>query len=145
MSAKLGSRPSKGANICFYFLSIPRTRDEDARGMTSIVEPDADDSLFGVRRDAAYAMTLVAADVIQSVYPLQNYEIFPHLNVEDNIGFGIRKSGLSKLEIAQKIEEILELIKLQGMENVVRMSCSADKGRELCWRGHWSNNPKCCC
>ena len=34
-------------------LGIPRTRDEDAYGMTSIVEPDADGSLFGVRRDIA--------------------------------------------------------------------------------------------
>ena len=44
----------------------------------------------------------------------QSYAIFPHLNVEDNIGFGMRKSGLSKSEIAQKIEEMLELIKLPG-------------------------------
>ena len=44
----------------------------------------------------------------------QNYAIFPHLNVEDNIGFGMRKSGLPKQEIAQKIEEMLELIKLPG-------------------------------
>lgn len=44
----------------------------------------------------------------------QNYAIFPHLNVEDNIGFGMRKSGLPKQEVAQKIEEMLELIKLPG-------------------------------
>lgn len=77
-------------------------------------------------------MTLVAADVIQSVYPLQIYEIFSHLNVEDNIGFGIRKSGLSKPGFTQKIEEIQELIKLLGMENAVPPGCPAGKGKELC-------------
>jgi len=44
----------------------------------------------------------------------QNYAIFPHLNVESNIAFGMRKSGLSKQELAEKIKEMLELIKLPG-------------------------------
>ncbi len=44
----------------------------------------------------------------------QNYAIFPHLNVARNIAFGMRKSGLSKQDLAAKIEEMLELIKLPG-------------------------------
>lgn len=44
----------------------------------------------------------------------QNYAIFPHLNVGQNIAFGLRKSGLSKAEINSKVEEMLELIKLPG-------------------------------
>ena len=44
----------------------------------------------------------------------QNYAIFPHLNVASNIAFGMRKSGLSKLELAQRIDEMLELIRLPG-------------------------------
>ena len=44
----------------------------------------------------------------------QNYAIFPHLNVSSNIAFGMRKSGLSKRELAQRIEEMLELIRLPG-------------------------------
>ena len=46
----------------------------------------------------------------------QNYAIFPHLDVRGNISFGLRKSGLSKAEINTKVEEMLELIKLQGYE-----------------------------
>ena len=44
----------------------------------------------------------------------QNYAIFPHLNVASNIAFGMRKSGLSKQELNQRIEQMLELIKLPG-------------------------------
>ena len=44
----------------------------------------------------------------------QNYAIFPHLNVASNIAFGMRKSGLKKHELAERIEEMLELIRLPG-------------------------------
>ena len=44
----------------------------------------------------------------------QNYAIFPHMDVRGNISFGMRKSGLSKVELNRRIDEILELIKLQG-------------------------------
>ena len=44
----------------------------------------------------------------------QNYAIFPHMDVRGNIAFGMRKSGLSKKELNRRIDETLELIKLQG-------------------------------
>ena len=44
----------------------------------------------------------------------QNYAIFPHMDVRGNIAFGMRKSGLSKTELNRRIDETLELIKLQG-------------------------------
>jgi spermidine/putrescine ABC transporter ATP-binding subunit len=44
----------------------------------------------------------------------QNYAIFPHLDVRQNIGYGLRKSGLTKEEIHAKVDEMLEMIKLVG-------------------------------
>ena len=44
----------------------------------------------------------------------QNYAIFPHLDVGKNIAFGLRKSTLSKSAINDRVEEMLELIKLPG-------------------------------
>jgi len=44
----------------------------------------------------------------------QSYAIFPHLDVCGNIAFGMRKSGMSKRELDEKINEMLELIKLPG-------------------------------
>jgi ABC-type Fe3+/spermidine/putrescine transport system ATPase subunit len=44
----------------------------------------------------------------------QNYAIFPHLNVGENIAYGLRKRGLDKGGIARKVEEALALIKMPG-------------------------------
>ncbi len=44
----------------------------------------------------------------------QNYAIFPHLNVAENIGYGLLNKGMSKREIAAKVDGMLELIRLPG-------------------------------
>ncbi|MDY0873248.1 ABC transporter ATP-binding protein [Dongia rigui] len=44
----------------------------------------------------------------------QNYAIFPHLNVGQNIAYGLRKKGLTKPDLARIVEEALELIKMPG-------------------------------
>ena len=46
----------------------------------------------------------------------QNYAIFPHLNVEKNIQFGLRKLGLSGDEIEKRVKDVLSLVKLEGYE-----------------------------
>lgn len=42
----------------------------------------------------------------------QSYALFPHLNVWDNIAFGLRRDGLSKDVVAQKVEAMLKLTQL---------------------------------
>jgi spermidine/putrescine ABC transporter ATP-binding subunit len=44
----------------------------------------------------------------------QNYAIFPHLTVAQNIAFGLRKAKLPKKELTRRTEEALEMIKLSG-------------------------------
>ncbi|MEM9146386.1 MAG: ABC transporter ATP-binding protein [Pseudomonadota bacterium] len=44
----------------------------------------------------------------------QSYAIFPHLNVRDNIAYGLRKQKLSRAERTRMVDEMLELIKLPG-------------------------------
>ncbi len=43
----------------------------------------------------------------------QNYALFPHLNVEANIAFGLKQEGLSRDEIAQRVADIMALVKLE--------------------------------
>jgi putative spermidine/putrescine transport system ATP-binding protein len=40
----------------------------------------------------------------------QNYALFPHMTVEQNVGFGLKVRGLSKDKIAAKLDEILPLV-----------------------------------
>jgi putrescine transport system ATP-binding protein len=44
----------------------------------------------------------------------QSYALFPHLNVEANVAFGLKQEGLPKLEIAQRVADMLALVKLDG-------------------------------
>lgn len=46
----------------------------------------------------------------------QSYAIFPHLNVGDNVAFGLRKLGLSKSERKQRVNDALEMVELGGLE-----------------------------
>src|ERR1041384_6112932 len=46
----------------------------------------------------------------------QNYALFPHLNVFDNIAFGLRREKRPKGEIRQRVAEALELVQLTGLE-----------------------------
>ena len=46
----------------------------------------------------------------------QNYAIFPHINVEQNIKFGLRKLGLTDNEIKKRVDDVLALVKLEGYE-----------------------------
>lgn len=46
----------------------------------------------------------------------QDYALFPHLNVYDNIAFGLKLKKISKSEIKRKVQEALQLVKLTGYE-----------------------------
>ena len=61
----------------------------------------------------------------------QNYAIFPHLNVASNIAFGMRKSGLSRRQLAERIEEMLELIRLPGYGERTAMELSGGQRQRV--------------
>lgn len=46
----------------------------------------------------------------------QNYAIFPHMTVEKNVGFGLRRKGLAKDELTRQVKEALQMVSLEGME-----------------------------
>ena len=46
----------------------------------------------------------------------QNYALFPHLNVRDNIAFGLKRAGLARTTIDTRVAEMVALVKLEGME-----------------------------
>ncbi|MDQ2675726.1 MAG: ABC transporter ATP-binding protein [Actinomycetota bacterium] len=45
----------------------------------------------------------------------QDYALFPHMTVADNIGFGPRLKGVARDEIAARIEEMIGIVRLEGM------------------------------
>ncbi len=47
----------------------------------------------------------------------QNYALFPHLTACDNISFGLKLKRLSKKTIKEKVERIIQIVKLEGLED----------------------------
>jgi len=46
----------------------------------------------------------------------QNYALFPHLNVENNVAFGLKLKRVPSVERQRKVREALEMVRLPGME-----------------------------
>lgn len=81
------------------------------RIIAGFLQPDAGDVFFGSER---------VNDVPPYRRPVntifQRYALFPHLNVFDNVAFGLRVKGAPKQEIAEKVKEMLRLVNLEGYE-----------------------------
>jgi putrescine transport system ATP-binding protein len=46
----------------------------------------------------------------------QNYALFPHLSVWDNIAFGLKRAGMARAAIDTRVGEMVALVKLDGLE-----------------------------
>ena len=51
---------------------------------------------------------------VNTVFP--NYALFPHMNVEDNIAFGLVEKKVPKAEIKERVSEMIKLVQLEGLE-----------------------------
>jgi len=59
-------------------------------------------------------MARVPANVRPTNMVFQSYAIFPHLSVEQNVGFGLRRDPMSAAEKARAVAEALEMVGLKG-------------------------------
>jgi len=46
----------------------------------------------------------------------QNYALFPHLSVRDNIAFGLKRAGVPRSQIDSRVADLVALVKLDGLE-----------------------------
>ena len=61
------------------------------------------------------SMDRIAPNLRPTNMVFQNYAIFPHLNVEENVAYGLRKKNLPKEKKLQMINDSLELVGLEGL------------------------------
>ena len=59
-------------------------------------------------------MSSVAAHERPTNMMFQSYALFPHMNVAKNVGYGLRRDGVAKREIEQRVDEMLKLVQLEG-------------------------------
>ena len=62
----------------------------------------------------------------------QRYALFPHLDVYDNIAFGLRIAKVKEDEIDERVTEMLEIVSLKGFENRKVTSLSGGQQQRLC-------------
>ena len=72
----------------------------------------------------------------------QNYALFPHMSVLDNVGFGLRMRKIDKAIANQKAGELIELVQLQGMENRKPSQLSGGQQQRVALARALVNQPK---
>ncbi|MCQ2454909.1 MAG: ABC transporter ATP-binding protein [Clostridia bacterium] len=72
----------------------------------------------------------------------QRYALFPHLNVFENIAFGMRVKKLPEKEIVKQVTELLELVNLVGFENRKISTLSGGQQQRIAIARAIANRPK---
>ena len=72
----------------------------------------------------------------------QNYALFPHMNVADNIGYGLKIRKVPRPEIKKKVKEMLELVQLEGFEKRKPSELSGGQKQRVAIARALANNPR---
>ena len=72
----------------------------------------------------------------------QKYALFPHLDVYDNIAFGLRTQKVPEAEIDERVTEMLEVVSLKGFENRKVTSLSGGQQQRVAIARALVNRPK---
>src|SRR5690606_33668187 len=72
----------------------------------------------------------------------QKYALFPHMNVFENIAFGLHIKKLPKEEIKKRVKEMLKLVNLEGFEERSIQSLSGGQQQRVAIARALVNEPK---
>ena len=84
----------------------------------------------------------IPANKRETIMVFQSYALFPHMNIYQNISYGLEVKGLPKQEIKEKVRKILELIGLKGMENRPVAQISGGQQQRIALARAIVNEPK---
>ena len=87
-------------------------------------------------------VTLLAPEARDVNTVFQNYALFPHMNVADNIGYGLKLKKVPKQEIKKKVKEMLELVQLPGYEKRKPSELSGGQKQRVASARSLVNNPR---
>ena len=72
----------------------------------------------------------------------QSYALFPHMNLFDNVAFGLVEKKMKKAEISEKVKEALEMVQLSGFEKRMPSQISGGQKQRIAIARALVNNPK---
>ncbi len=71
----------------------------------------------------------------------QNYALFPHLSIFDNVAFGLRRRHIAKAEVMTRVTEMLELVELPGYERRKPLQLSGGQAQRVALARALVNKP----
>lgn len=72
----------------------------------------------------------------------QDYALFPHMTVGQNIGYGLKVQGINKSDIAQKVKDVLKLVDLSDKIDVYPQQLSGGQRQRIALARAIVRNPK---
>ena len=75
----------------------------------------------------------------------QSYALFPHMNVEKNIAFGLQQDRIAKAEIRDRVSDILKLVDLSDYGKRKPHQLSGGQRQRVALARCWSNNRSFSC
>jgi ABC-type Fe3+/spermidine/putrescine transport system ATPase subunit len=72
----------------------------------------------------------------------QNYALFPHLNVRENVAYGLRVKSTPKAEIAGRVEEALRMVKMSGFADARPATLSGGQQQRIALARALINRPQ---
>ena len=107
------------------------------RVIAGFIQPDAGDVFFDGKRINDLPPHKRNVNTI-----FQRYALFPHLNVFENVAFGLKVAGMKKSEIAPKVEEMLELVNMKAFANRKIHTLSGGQQQRVAIARALVNNPR---
>lgn len=72
----------------------------------------------------------------------QNYALFPHMNVADNIGYGLKLKKTPRQQIRERVKEMLSLVQMEGFEKRKPFQLSGGQRQRVAIARALVNNPR---
>jgi iron(III) transport system ATP-binding protein len=108
------------------------------RCLAGLLMPDEGRVWFGDEE-----VTRVEPHLRQTGMVFQNYALWPHLSVADNVGFGLKQQQLPRDEIAQRVRETLATVRLAGQDSARIHQLSGGQQQRVALARALVTRPRC--
>ncbi|GAB6137778.1 ABC transporter ATP-binding protein [Halanaerobaculum tunisiense] len=105
--------------------------------ISGLLQPDTGDILFNQE-----SVVDVATETRGAVLVFQDYLLFPHFNVADNIAFGLKMQGAKEEYQRQRVKELLDLVNMSGYEEHTPQELSGGQQQRVALARALAINPE---
>ncbi|WP_282192857.1 ABC transporter ATP-binding protein [Romboutsia ilealis] len=105
--------------------------------IAGLINPDSGDIIFNDK-----SVLNIPTGKREAVIVFQDYLLFPHMSVYENIEFGLKMKNINKKTRKDKVNELIKLVKLNGYENKYPSELSGGQKQRVAIARTLAINPK---